>query len=267
MILLIDFDSILYTSVYKIVGIGAIRDALEKYGKEGAKQWFLEEVLNEGVNRCENELLKIQNYVDSQILEDVTGVELFITTCSKSFRKELAPTYKSSRKKNNYVWMLRSHYQMSGAHFSDTLEADDLIAIRAKELGKDNCIVISIDKDLKQIGGYYWSYYKTRSKDNDGNFIMNDFGFYDTEYKQKTVAYITDEEADTLFWGQMLTGDSGDDIKGLHRVGIKTAEKILLNTNCNWFAVAREYIKRNQKQDFKLNYKLLRLVDNGVINN
>lgn len=259
MILLIDFDSILYTSVYKIVGIGAMRDAIEKYGKENAKQWLMEEVYNEGINRCENELLKIQNYIDSQIFQDITGVELFITTCKNPFRKVLNPNYKSSRKPNNYVWMLRGHYQMNGAFFSDTHEADDLIADRAKELGKDNCIVISIDKDLKQIGGYYWSYYKVRSFDMHGEPVLNEYGSQEREYKQKNIDYITDDEAERIFWLSMLTGDSGDDIKGLHRVGPKTAEKILSQTKVNWFKTAREYIARGQKEDFKINYRLLKL--------
>lgn len=259
MTLLIDLDSILYTSVYKIVSIKEIREALTKFGKEGAKQWILEEVYNEGLNRCENELLKIQNYVDEQMIQDITNVELFITTCTNSFRKELRPDYKKSRKRNKYVWLLRDYYQLNGAFCSDTHEADDLIANRAKELGIDNCVVISMDKDLKQIGGYYWSFYKTKSKDMDGNYIMNDFGFAEREFKQKHIDYITREEAELFFWKQVLTGDAGDDIKGLFRVGVKTAEKILKNAYSLPITVMREYIKRNQKEDFCTTYKLIKL--------
>jgi len=259
MILLIDLDSILYTSVYRIVSFREMREALSNYGKEGARQWMNEEVYNEGINRCENELLKIQNKVDSLMMNDVVSVELFITTCKNSFRKKLSTSYKATRKRNKYVWMLRDHYQINGAHFSDTLEADDLIAIRAKEIGVDDCVVVSMDKDLKQIGGYYWSYYKQRSKDSHGNLIMNDFGFYETEYKQKSIDFITEEEANKLFWTQMLTGDTSDNIKGLHRVGVKTAEKILSDSVVHWIRTAREYISRGQKEDFKINYQLLKL--------
>jgi len=39
---------------------------------------------------------------------------------------------------------------INDAKYSDTLEADDLVAIRARELGVKNCIVVSPDKDLKQ---------------------------------------------------------------------------------------------------------------------
>jgi len=259
MILLIDLDSVLYTSVYRVVGVSSMREAISMFGKEGAKHWLNEEVYNEGINRCENDLLKIQNHIQSQMINEITGVELFITTCSNSFRKKIYPDYKKSRKRNNYVWLLRSHYQMNGAHHSDTLEADDLIAQRAKELGKDNYIVVSIDKDLKQIGGYYWSYYKQKSKDSYGNLVLNDYGVAETEYKQKAIDYITDDEADRLFWTQMLMGDNSDNIKGLHRVGVKTAEKILSESVVHWIRTAREYISRGQKEDFKINYKLLKL--------
>ena len=158
MVALIDLDSILYTSVYRIVSISQMREAIDNYGKELARQWFMEEVLSEGVNRCENELLKLQDNLQSLMLQDITSYELFITTCHKSFRVALTSNYKSNRKKNNYVWMLREHYKFNGAASDDYLEADGLIAIRAKEEGLGNCVVVSIDKDLKQIGGYYWSY-------------------------------------------------------------------------------------------------------------
>ena len=73
------------------------------------------------------------------------------------------------------------------ARCSDELEADDLIAIKAKELGDGNFIIVSPDKDLKQIGGYFWSYYSQRVKDEFGFYVQNEFGFYETEYKQKEV--------------------------------------------------------------------------------
>lgn len=256
---LIDLDSILYKAVYKIVSYKQLKEALKKFGKDGARQWMMEEVYNEGINRCENELLKIQNHLQSIFFEDITVFELFITTCENSFRKELDSTYKANRKRNPYVWLLREHYRHNNTFNSDTHEADDLIATRAKEIGIGKYIIVSIDKDLKQIGGYFWSYYKQREKDSYGNYIINELGFYESSYKQKLVEFITEKEANKLFWTQMLMGDSTDNIKALHRVGLKTAEKIINKATVLWFAVAREYIKRNQKEDFYTTYKLLKL--------
>ena len=262
MIALIDLDSLLYSAVYRIVSFSEMRDAIEKYGKESAKQWLREEVYNEGINRCENQLLQIQNYLQDIFFEEIESYELYITTCEKSFRKEISKDYKSNRKKNEYVWLLREHYRFNQAKDHNKLEADDLIAIRAKELGVGNYIVVSPDKDLKQIGGYYWSYYKTKQRLSNGDLYVNEQGNYETEYKMKTVEYITPKQADYLFWKQVLMGDSSDNIKGLWRVGEKTAEKILKDAYSNFITVAREYIKRDQKNDFWLNYKLLKLGTN-----
>lgn len=259
MILLIDLDSILYQSVYRLVSIADMRDAIDNYGKENAKQWLREIVYNEGLERCENSIQSIQEFVQNNYFEQITGIETYITTCTKSFRKELSPEYKANRRPNKYVWMLREHYAMNGAFKSDTHEADDLIADRARELGIGNYIICSIDKDLKQIGGHYWSYYRHKIKDEDGEFIVNEFGYNETEYKQKQIDFISEEEAEEMFWIQMLMGDATDGIAGLKRVGIKTAEKILSSASVRWIAVAREYIKRGQKDDFFTNYKLLKL--------
>ena len=266
MILLIDFDSILYQCTYKIVSFSQMRDAIEKYDKDGAKEWLLSEVINEGTNRCENRLLQIQNYL-SEIMpfgQEITGIELFITSCSKSFRKELEPSYKANRKRNKYVDYIRQDYIMNGfVKHSETLEADDLISIRANEIGIGKCVVVSMDKDLKQIGGYYWSYYQQKWKNHLGEFEQDpETGIYIKEYKQKEIELISERKANYLLWKQMLTGDTSDNIKGLYRIGEVKAKKILENTKCYWVRVAREYIARNQKKEFKINYQLLKLKTN-----
>ena len=281
MVGLIDFDSIIYLSVYRVVSFSQIREAYLKFeDKELVRQWLMEEVYNEAINRCENELLKMQNYLSSIFFQEVTEIELYITTCSNSFRKELAKDYKEKRKRNNYVWMIREHYKFNGARFSDTHEADDLIARRSIELGQDNCIVMSIDKDLRQIGGWLWNYHKKYELDKEGNKVLNEYGNTSRVYKHEAVEWITREEADLFFWSQVLGGDAGDGISGLEavsiekklevkkewgknvycRVGEKTALKILKDSKNLFITSAREYIIRGQKEEFWRNYKLLKLV-------
>tara|TARA_R110002049_G_scaffold309180_1_gene518112 strand:- start:8581 stop:9426 length:846 start_codon:yes stop_codon:yes gene_type:complete len=277
---LIDLDSILYTSVYKVVKYKDIKEAFERFGdKEVVRQWFMEEVYNESINRCENELLKMQNYLSQIFFEEIDTWELYITTCHKSFRKKISKEYKAKRNRNNYVGMIREHYKFNGAIFSDTHEADDLIARRSKELGKENCIVISIDKDLRQIGGWLWNYKKTYELDGNGDRILNEFGFYSRIYKHEQVDWVSEEEAELFFWCQMLGGDAGDGISGIKRistqekkeiknnwgvnvfcrVGITTAEKILKDSSNYFITTARQYILRGQKDEFYNNYKLLKL--------
>ena len=277
--LLLDFDSILYHAVYRIVSFEQMRSKITDFGKEGARQWLLETVYNEGVERCEKEIESIKSHLGNIFFEDLTETELFITTCRKSFRKELSSSYKSNRKANKYVWLLREHFANNGAKFSDTHEADDLIAERAIELGVGNYLVCSIDKDLKQIGGHYWSYYKQNVKDENGEKVLTEWGWPEREYKQPQVDFISEEDAKLFFWAQVLSGDKGDCIEGLKaisaiekkeilkntgvkidcRVGEITAKKILKNSKNYFITVARVYIIRGQKKDFKINYKLLKL--------
>lgn len=79
------------------------------------------------------------------------------------------------------------------------LEADDVISLVAEELGGDNYIVCSPDKDLLQIPGAHYDYKKTDFQD------------------------VTREQSEWLFWYQMMVGDSTDGIAGLPGVGDKKA--------------------------------------------
>ena len=84
-------------------------------------------------------------------------------------------------------------------------EADDSIAIEATKLG-DNCVIVSLDKDLDQICGWHY------------NFVKHS-GYY-----------ITPEQGLVKLYTQMLTGDAADNIKGLFRVGPVKAAKIIGDT-------------------------------------
>lgn len=133
--------------------------------------------------------------------------ELFLTG-KNNFRYDIAKTapYKGNRvnkPKPKYLGILREHLVTEwGAVVAEGQEADDAIAIRATEL-KEDCIVVSVDKDLDQIAGWHY------------NFVKN------------TGYYITPEEALHKFYMQLLTGDTADNIKGLRGIGPVKAAKIL----------------------------------------
>ena len=89
-----------------------------------------------------------------------------------------------------------------GAIISEGEEADDLIAIEATRCGPTT-IVASIDKDMLQIPCRHFNI-------NKGNWT--------------TVTEITGRR---FFYTQLLTGDAADNIKGVHGIGPKTAQKLL----------------------------------------
>lgn len=131
--------------------------------------------------------------------------EVFLTG-SGNFRYDIEDTYKANRSDKErpvHLGAIRDHLVENwGAVVSSGEEADDLIAIRATELGP-NAVIASVDKDFLQVP---CKHYNTRTK----------------ETKE-----VTEEEGLKFFYSQILTGDRADNVIGLYRVGPVKAEKIL----------------------------------------
>ena len=250
--MLLDIDSVFYKAVYKCVSFSDIREIVKESKDQDTRLYYESEVTRVAISRVYKKVHEITQYIEENFCE-LYRVEMFMTTCTNNFRNEIEPNYKKSRKGNSRVRDVREFFKGNNVEYSDTLEADDLIANRARELGKDNCLIASIDKDLKQIGGNYWSFY-TKS-------TIDDRGFRVSEYKQKEPIFISEEEADKFLWSQMLIGDNVDDIKGIKGIGVKRADKLLRDATNNFIAVAREYIKKGEKDRFYTNLRLLTLGD------
>lgn len=81
-------------------------------------------------------------------------------------------------------------------------EADDAIGIEAMQR-IDECVIVTIDKDLDNIPGIHYNFVKHK------------------EY------YVTEDEANRNFYRQLLVGDRVDNVGGLHGIGPVKAERIL----------------------------------------
>jgi 5'-3' exonuclease len=139
-------------------------------------------------------------------LPEVQTWELFLTG-KNNFRMEKAVTapYKGTRKseKPTHYHLLREYLVLSwDALVVDGMEADDMLAIRATELGEDS-VIVTLDKDLDQVVGWHYNFAK------------------------QTKYYITEEEGKLNFYKQFLTGDTVDNIKGVRGIGPKKADKLL----------------------------------------
>ena len=148
--------------------------------------------------------------VDAQI-EDL-GAQLeaddyiVALTDSQNFRKDVLPTYKANRKDKRKPMVLNAlrKYVMekhNGVIWKN-LEADDVLGIMATEPSDEKRIIVSIDKDLKQIPA-----------------LISVDGLVVNETPLKL--------ADYWFMIQTLSGDAVDGYTGLPVVGIKTAEKLI----------------------------------------
>ena len=141
-------------------------------------------------------------------LEDVYNFEFFLTG-KENFRFDVAVTapYKGNRvdkPKPRHLPLMREYVEKAyDAKVSDGQEADDDITTRATEIGGDGFIIVSIDKDFKQMPGWHYNFVK----------------------REKT--WVTPDEGMRFFYTQILMGDSADNIKGLYRVGPVKAAKML----------------------------------------
>lgn len=150
-------------------------------------------------------------------------IQLYLTG-SGNFREQIATIqpYKGNRTqpKPPFLPDVRQYMlEVWRAHLIDGKEADDAVAIEYLKDPSNRCIV-SIDKDLNQIPGWHY------------------------DYRKQLLYEVSEEQAKKAFWMQVLTGDRTDNIKGIHGLGPKKAEKLLASctTEYQMYEVAkREY--------------------------
>lgn len=135
-----------------------------------------------------------------------------------NFRKQLSPEYKANRKAPKpYHFDAITKYMIEhmGAELSDGEEADDLMLQRHLEIGRDNSIIATVDKDLSTCSGLRY------------NWMKPDLG----------VHYVSSLEAMRFFYIQLIEGDIADNIKGLR--GDKKNKEMRLK---GWKAQVNEYV-------------------------
>lgn len=156
---------------------------------------------------------------------------LFVTG-ENNFRFRVYPEYKANRIKQPrpiHLQAVKDHLIVNWkAVESEGCEADDLCGIEqcsSSELGIDT-MISSIDKDLDMIPGWHYSPEISRK----GTIVR--------EAKQYLVS---PDDASRFFYGQLLTGDATDNIKGLPGCGKVGATKMLagLESEINLFQCVR----------------------------
>ena len=165
-----------------------------------------------------------------------------------NYRKYLYPTYKSNRKKEKRPLMLDKVREMCWAEFPMVsiphLEADDTCRILLEE--DKNNVVISIDKDLRTFSGKIYDSY------------------------HGDMRFISKQQAEANFKRQLLIGDKTDGYDGLPKVGLATANKLILD-GITIDEIAQMYIDKGLGIDeFKKVYNCAKILgrddySNGII--
>ena len=183
--LLIDADYIVYKSC-------AAAEYDIDYGDDVI---FVGSSFKEAYSNVERDLQKIaKEFFDPSVI-------LFFSD-STNFRKQVDPNYKGHRNRKKPCGYKRVINKLSESYEvirMPTLEADDALGVYATS--NDDCVIVSPDKDMKQIPGQL--------------------------YNLEEMFTITKQDGWEWFLIQTLAGDSTDGYSGAPGFGIKTSQKFL----------------------------------------
>ena len=158
---------------------------------------------------------------------------------TENFRKKIYPDYKGHRMKRKPLGYKRLvNYCRENHNFKliEGLEADDTIGIEATRHADPSNIIVSPDKDMRQIPSVLWN-------------LTDD------------VTEITEEEGDRWHLVQSLSGDPTDGYSGCPGIGVKRATELLDKNENQWEAVCKAYRDRGlSDDDALLNARLAKIL-------
>ena len=234
MILLVDADSLIFASCYK------------KREHKDDERFYTD--IEDSKAKFDEQFMSIVNK-----LEDMYNVERVITFSGSkgNFRKLITPVYKANRKKQELPPLLDEMHQFVKDEYNSVwgfgIETDDIVARYwkelSKEVGRNNVMIVSIDKDYKQFPALIYNYH----------------------YKHKEVLDISEEEALYNFYEQMIIGDTADNVNYFKGKGKKYAEKYLADCNTKYqytrkmLELFQEKYKGKARQKYAECYHLLKL--------
>jgi 5'-3' exonuclease len=234
MILLVDADSLIFASCYK------------KREHKDDERFYTD--IEDSKAKFDEQFMSIVNK-----LEDMYNVERVITFSGSkgNFRKLITPVYKANRKKQELPPLLDEMHQFVKDEYNSVwgfgIETDDIVARYWKELsnevGRNNVMIVSIDKDYKQFPALIYNYH----------------------YKHKEVLDISEEEALYNFYEQMIIGDSADNVQYFSGRGKVFASKYLKDCDTKYqytrkmLELFQEKYKGKALQKYAECYHLLKL--------
>ena len=234
MILLVDADSLIFASCYK------------KRDKPEDDKYYRD--IEDAQAKFDEQFMSIVNK-----LEDMYPIERVITFSGSkgNFRKLITPVYKANRKKQELPPLLDDMHQFVKDEYDSVwgygIETDDMVArywkALSNEVGRNNVMIVSIDKDYKQFPCLMYNYH----------------------YKHKEVLDISEDEALFNFYEQMIIGDTADNVNYFKGKGKKYAEKYLKECDTKYqytrkmLELFQQEYKGKARQKFTECYHLLKL--------
>jgi 5'-3' exonuclease len=155
---------------------------------------------------------------------------LLFLTGKGNFRDKVAThqIYKGNRDPANkprlYDEIKEYLIKHQGAEIVTGMEAEDECGIRQYEAKDKSTVIVGVDKDLMCIPGWHYNPVKD------------------------LMVYQTLPEADAHFWLQVLMGDRVDNIRGIDKIGPKTAAKIIAACEGNIMTMREKALELYVKQ-------------------
>jgi 5'-3' exonuclease len=218
MVVLFDADSLIFSSCYK--------------KKESPEDDGFHHVLEDCIVKFDEVFMSIINHLED--IYEITEVKT-LSGSKGNFRKYISPKYKANRNYNALPPLLNDMHDFVKEEYNSIwgygCETDDVVAKYwfelSKSIGRDNVIIVSIDKDYKQFPCLMYNYH----------------------FKHKVIYDITEQEALYNFYEQMIIGDTADNVNYCKGYGKKYAEKYLNDCESKYSYVRKIY------ELFKIIYK------------
>lgn len=160
--------------------------------------------MKDNLQAAEAKLLMDEMILNIRSTLQLNDCRIFLTDGEGNFRNDVAVTapYKGHRqqeKPEHYVLLRQYLIESWGAEVMTGMEADDGMGMAQTETS----IIVTVDKDLNQITGWHYN------------------------WRKMDVYHVSKEDAIHYYYTQMLTGDAGDNIKGIYGIGPVKAKKLL----------------------------------------
>ena len=224
MIVLFDEDSLVYSSC---CNVETIEEAIGKF----------DEVFMSIANRLEDNY-DVKEYI-------------FFNNSRGNFRKVLDKNYKANRLNVELPPLLNEMHELVTVLYDSKktygMETDDIVAKYwyklSNEFGRDNVLIISIDKDYKQLPALIYNYH----------------------YKHRCIYDISEKQALYNFYEQMIIGDGADNVNYCKGYGKVYASKIFNGCKTHYqftkktYELFRKIYKSKAKLKYIQCYNLLRL--------
>tara|TARA_R110000822_G_scaffold52547_2_gene136086 strand:+ start:86 stop:799 length:714 start_codon:yes stop_codon:yes gene_type:complete len=237
MILLIDADSLIFASCYR------------KRETPEDEKYYTDIV--DSRNKFDQQFMSIVNHLEEKYSIDKV---LTFSGSKGNFRKLLVKKYKANRKNQELPPLLNEMHlfvkQQYDSIFGYGVETDDMVARYwyklSKEFGRNEVMIVSIDKDYKQFPCLMYNYH----------------------YQHKEILDISEEQALYNFYEQMIMGDTADNVNYFKGKGKRFSEKYFVDCETKYqytrklYELFKEKYKSKAREKYIECYNLLKLRTN-----